>query len=139
VTTVGKYIRALRIDELPQLFNVRKGDMSVVGPSPRNAPFFVNQFQKKKIKYYLRTMFVRGNYWLCFRYRVKISKKQTLIVKLNFDVLVYKKNISDSIRYKNNVNRNNKKYCSIKVFFARVRRTTKWKFKKIPENVTVLK
>lgn len=34
ITTVGKVIRSLRIDELPQLFNILKGDMSIVGPRP---------------------------------------------------------------------------------------------------------
>ena len=47
VTTVGKYLRSLRIDELPQLFNVLKGDMSLIGPRPER-PFFVDQFRKNK-------------------------------------------------------------------------------------------
>jgi len=53
VTKVGKYIRSLRIDELPQLFNVLKGDMSLVGPRPER-PFFVEQFNKQNPYYYLR-------------------------------------------------------------------------------------
>jgi lipopolysaccharide/colanic/teichoic acid biosynthesis glycosyltransferase len=43
VTKVGKLLRATRTDELPQLINILKGDMSIVGPRPER-PFFVNQF-----------------------------------------------------------------------------------------------
>lgn len=53
VTKVGKYLRSLRIDELPQLFNVLKGDMSLIGPRPER-PYFVDQFQEQNPYYYLR-------------------------------------------------------------------------------------
>ena len=43
VTRVGRLIRCTRIDELPQLFNVLRGDMSMVGPRPER-PYFVDQF-----------------------------------------------------------------------------------------------
>jgi sugar transferase (PEP-CTERM system associated) len=46
VTRVGAIIRKFRIDELPQLFNVLKGDMSFVGPRPER-PFFVEQLGKQ--------------------------------------------------------------------------------------------
>jgi len=50
ITRVGRVIRKLRIDELPQLFNVLKGEMSLVGPRPER-PFFVDQLVKD-IPYY---------------------------------------------------------------------------------------
>ncbi|MEL5898971.1 sugar transferase [Clostridium sporogenes] len=45
VTKVGKFIRKTRIDELPQLFNIIKGDMSIVGPRPER-PIFTEKFEK---------------------------------------------------------------------------------------------
>jgi len=46
VTKVGRFMRKTRIDELPQLFNILKGDMSIVGPRPER-PIFTYQFNKE--------------------------------------------------------------------------------------------
>jgi lipopolysaccharide/colanic/teichoic acid biosynthesis glycosyltransferase len=46
VTKVGKILRKTRIDEIPQLYNVLKGDMSLIGPRPER-PHFVEQFENK--------------------------------------------------------------------------------------------
>ncbi|MBN1291032.1 MAG: sugar transferase [Candidatus Latescibacteria bacterium] len=50
MTRFGRIIRKMRIDELPQMYNILKGDMSLVGPRPER-DFFVEQL-KKKIPYY---------------------------------------------------------------------------------------
>lgn len=53
VTSVGKIIRKTSIDELPQLFNILKGDMSLVGPRPER-PFFVEKFREEIPRYMIK-------------------------------------------------------------------------------------
>ena len=87
VTPVGKYLRALRIDELPQLFNVLRGDMSMVGPRPER-PYFVDQFKKMNPHYYLRHNVRAGITGYAQVYGKYASDFNS---KLNFDLIYIKK------------------------------------------------
>lgn len=92
VTRVGKVIRRLRLDELPQLWNVLKGDMSFVGPRPERMEFV--RYLKKEIPYYaLRHAIGPGiTGWAQINYPYGASTKDAL-QKLQFD-LYYIKNMS---------------------------------------------
>ena len=92
VTKIGAWLRKLRLDELPQLWNVVKGDMSLVGPRPER-PHFVQDL-RKRIPYYDLRHTVRPGVtgWAQTRFRYAGSVEDSHI-KLQYD-LYYVKNLS---------------------------------------------
>jgi sugar transferase (PEP-CTERM system associated) len=89
-TAVGRIIRKLRIDELPQIINVLKGDMSFVGPRPER-PYFVDQLSGQIPYYALRHAVKPGiTGWAQVRYPYGASVDDS-VEKLQYD-LYYVKN-----------------------------------------------
>lgn len=90
VTRVGQFIRKLRIDELPQLFSVLGGDMSLVGPRPER-PYFVDQLTHELPYYAVRQSVKPGvTGWAQVRYHYGASVEDSA-EKLQYD-LYYVKN-----------------------------------------------
>jgi sugar transferase (PEP-CTERM system associated) len=92
VTRVGRFIRKTRLDELPQLWNVMRGDMSFVGPRPER-PFFVDQLAKD-IPFYLQRHSVKPGLtgWAQVKYQYG-STVEDAMEKLRYD-LYYIKHLS---------------------------------------------
>jgi lipopolysaccharide/colanic/teichoic acid biosynthesis glycosyltransferase len=92
VTRVGKVIRFTRLDELPQLWNVLRGDMSFVGPRPER-PFFVEQLAES-VPYYRQRHTVKPGItgWAQVKYQYGSSIEDAR-EKLQYD-LYYIKHLS---------------------------------------------
>ena len=92
VTRVGRVIRKTRLDELPQLWNVLRGDMSFVGPRPER-PYFVEQLSRE-IPFYQQRLAVKPGLtgWAQVKYQYGSSVEDAM-EKLRYD-LYYIKHIS---------------------------------------------
>jgi sugar transferase (PEP-CTERM system associated) len=92
IAPLGGWLRRLRLDELPQLFNILSGDMSFVGPRPER-DYFVKQFQRE-IPFYMQRLSVKPGLtgWAQVNYPYGETIEDT-IEKLQLD-LYYIKNMS---------------------------------------------
>lgn len=92
VTMLGKFLRNSRVDEIPQMINVLKGDMSFIGPRPER-PEFVEKL-KQVIPYYSKRHFIKPGLtgWAQVRYPYGASIEDA-VEKLRYD-LYYIKNIT---------------------------------------------
>lgn len=95
VTPVGRWLRKLRVDELPQLFNVIRGEMTIVGPRPER-PEFVSVLQEK-IPYYRQRHCVKPGItgWAQINYKYGNTIEDTM-AKLEYD-LYYIKHLAWSL------------------------------------------
>jgi exopolysaccharide biosynthesis polyprenyl glycosylphosphotransferase len=102
ITKFGRFMRATRIDELPQMFNVLLGDMSIVGPRPER-PFFVEKFKKEISDYKYRTLVkagVTGLAQVLGKYTTKAEDKvrYDIIYIKNYSILLDLKLIFQTIK-----------------------------------------
>jgi len=95
ITPVGRWLRRLRLDELPQLFNVLKGDMSIVGPRPERPEFVIEL--EKRIPYYRHRHCIKPGItgWAQINHKYGDTIEDT-VVKLEYD-LYYIKNLAPAL------------------------------------------
>ena len=92
ITPIGKFMRKYRIDELPQFWNILKGDMSLVGPRPERE-YFIKQIIEKAPYYALMYQIRPGlTSWGMVKYGYAQSVDE-MIERLQYDI-VYLENMS---------------------------------------------
>ena len=102
VTPVGRVLRALHLDEIPQCINFLRGDMSLVGPRPER-PFFVEEFANQ-IPFYMRRFNVKPGLlgWAQSKHEFDLNSKDVVGIareRLEYD-LYYIENISLKLDFK---------------------------------------
>ena len=98
ITPVGRVLRKYRLDELPQFWNVLKGDMSLVGPRPERE-YFINEIVKKAPYYTLVSQVRPGiTSWGMVKYGYASSVEQ-MVERTRYD-LIYLANMSNLVDVK---------------------------------------
>ena len=88
ITPFGRFMRKYRLDELPQFWNVLKGDMSIVGPRPERK-YYIDKIVKKAPFYYLLHNVRPGiTSWGMVKYGYA-SDVDKMIERLQYDILYY--------------------------------------------------
>ncbi|MDQ6660230.1 MAG: sugar transferase [Chloroflexota bacterium] len=89
ITQIGRFLRATHLDELPQVFNILRGDMSLIGPRPEQAAFVTEL--EKTIPFYRCRLVVKPGLtgWAQVKYRYGNSDTDALI-KLQYDLYYIK-------------------------------------------------
>lgn len=102
ITRIGKIIRKLYLDEFPQMVNVIKNEMSLIGPRPER-PFFVEQL-KKEIPYYYKRLSVKPGItgWAQIKHKYD-SSLEDVKTKLQYD-FYYIENMSLKLDFKIMIN-----------------------------------
>ena len=95
VTPIGRWLRRLRLDELPQFFNVVRGEMSIVGPRPERPEF--STMLEEKIPFYKQRLWVKPGItgWAQINHKYGDTVEDSLI-KLEYD-LYYIKNLGPAL------------------------------------------
>ncbi|MFI0429065.1 sugar transferase [Mariniflexile sp. HMF6888] len=98
LTTIGKFVRKASIDEIPQLFNVLKGDMSIIGPRPLLPEYLPYYTTTEKIRHQVRPGItglaqVNGRNYLEWNPRLKLDVEYVENMSLKLDVNILMKTV----------------------------------------------